>query len=220
MKKNISLIITIIGLLVIGGSVAFYAATRTERTVSIQGKPRIVEEKPVIPNTEKVYTADARMLEQSGVAVPLAPKTEEEKVIVPQAELTLKEAYAAAARAAQKWDDAALFVFVKALGTVTLDGKSSGWQVLFSSPDKRNMGYEIIISGGTIASEKEVASDAVGAAVPEQWKDLGEVIAELQTHPLYQNATVNGASFHLNPDNKKWYYGILTSKGASTIAVE
>jgi len=219
MKKNLIIIITLVVLVAVAG-VLFWNSTRKERKITVQGTPRVIEEHITIPDTREVNEADARLLEQGAVAVPLVPKSEEEKVIIPQAELTLKEGYAAAADAARQWDDAALPVFIKSLGAVTLEGKSSSWQTMFSSPDKENIGYEVILQGKSIVSKKEVVSEARGAAAPQNWKDLGEVIRELQQHPLYQDASITAASFHLNPDNKKWYYGILTSKGASTIAVE
>ncbi len=219
MKKNIFFAVAVLVVIVAGG-IVFFGIMNAGRKVAVQGKPRIIEEKLVIPDTQTVHETEARMLEQTGVAVPLVPKSEEEKVVVVHAELTLKEGYAVAANAARTWDGAALLVFVKSLGTVTLEGKSSSWQVLFYSPDKKNTGYEVILQGKEIVSKKEVASNAEGAAVPQTWKDLGDVILELQQHPLYQNASMVSASFHLNPDNKKWYYGILTSKGASAIAVE
>lgn len=219
MKKNLFIIIVAFVILAVGVSIAVWGA-RTGRKVAIQGTPRVIEETLVVPDTQEVHTADARMLEQGAVAVPLVPKSEEEKVIVARAELTLKGGYTAAALVAETWDDKALLVFIKSLGAITLDGKSSSWQVMFSSPNKKSAGYEVILQGKEIVSKKEVVSVAPGAVVPQNWKDLGEVIAELQQHPLYQDASVTAASFHLNPDNKKWYYNILTSKGANAIAVE
>jgi len=218
MKKNTFIIIVLV-VLVIGGSIAFWGS-RTGRKVAIQGSPRVIEETLVIPDTQEVHGTDARMLEQGAVAVPLVPKSEEEKVIVPRAELTLKGGYAAAAQTAEAWDTDALLVFVKSLGAITLDGKSSSWQVMFFSPNKNEVGYEVVLQGKEIVSKKEILSEAQGAALPQNWKDLGEVISELQQHPLYQDASVTAASFHLNPDNKQWYYNILTSKGSSAIAVE
>ena len=219
MKKNLVIIIALAVLVIVGG-VLFWNSARKERKITVRGTPRVIEEHITIPDTQAVNEADARLLEQGAVAVPLVPKSEEEKVIIPQAELTLKEGYALAADAARQWDDAALLVFVKSLGTVTLEGKSSSWQAMFSSSGKKNIGYEVILQGKNIVSKKEIASEASGAAIPQNWKDLEEIIRELQQHPLYQDASITAASFHLNPDNKKWYYGILTSKGASTIAVE
>lgn len=218
MKKN-TFIIIVLGILVVGGSIALWGSF-VGRKVAVQGTPRIIEETLVVPNTQEVHVADARMLEQGTIAVPLVPKTEEEKVIVARAELTLKGGYVAAAQAAGTWDANALLIFVKSLGAITLDGKSSSWQVLFSSPNKKGVGYEVVLQGKEIVSKKEIGSEAAGATIPQNWKDLGEVISELQQHPLYQDASVTAVSFHLNPDNKKWYYNILTSKGANAIAVE
>ena len=142
MKKNLVIIIALAVLVIVGG-VLFWNSARKERRIMVQGTPRVIEEHITIPDTQAVNEADARLLEQGAVAVPLVPKSEEEKIIVPQAELTLKGGYAAAADTARQWDDAALLVFVKSLGTVTLEGKSSSWQAMFISPGKENIGYEI-----------------------------------------------------------------------------
>ncbi len=219
MKKNLIIVVVVFAVIAAGG-IAFFVVMRGERKVTVQGKPRVIEEKLIIPDTQAVSEGEARVLEQGAVAVPLVPKSEGEKVIVPRAELTLKEGYEAAGVAAREWDAEAMLVFVKSLGAVTLEGKSSSWQALFSSPRKNNAGYEVILQGKEIVSKKEVVSEAPGAAVPQNWKDLVEIIRELQQHPLYQDALVTAVSFHLNPDNKKWYYAILTTKGANTIAVE
>ena len=140
--------------------------------------------------------------------------------MVSKAVLTIKGSYDLSLSEAQKWSSDAKLVFIKSLGAVTLEGKSSQWQLVFSSKTKLKKGYEIIIQADQIVSQKEIDSTAVGADIPKTWKDLGEVIKELQSHPLYQDATVSAVSFYLNPDNKKWYYALSTSKGVSSIVIE
>ncbi len=186
----------------------------------ISEKPQVVEEKLVIPNTQKITQSESRFINEGPVDVPFAPKSEAEKVIVPQAVLTLKASYDLALVEAKNWQKEAKLSFIKSLGAITLEGKSSQWQLFFVSKTKAGKGYEIIIQADKIVSKKEIESKAVGADVPANWPDLGEVIKNLQTHPLYVDATVSGANFYLNPDNKKWYYSLSTSKGVSSISVE
>ena len=169
----------------------------------------MVEEKLVIPDTQKITGGEGRFVSEGLVAVPLVPKTESEKIMVSKAVLTIKGSYDLSLSEAQKWSSDAKLVFIKSLGAVTLEGKSSQWQLVFSSKTKLKKGYEIIIQADQIVSQKEIDSTAVGADIPKTWKDLGEVIKELQSHPLYQDATVSAVSFYLNPDNKN---GIMRSQ--------
>ena len=81
MKKNIFFAVAVLVVIVAGG-IVFFGIMNAGRKVAVQGKPRIIEEKLVIPDTQTVHETEARMLEQTGVAVPLVPKSEEEKVVV------------------------------------------------------------------------------------------------------------------------------------------
>lgn len=220
MKKNIFIVIVALVILAVGAGIAFWGS-RTGRKVAIQGSPRVIEETLVIPDTQEVYTADARILEQGAVAVPLVPKSEEEKVIVPRAELTLKGGYAAATLVAEQWDSTALLVFVKSLGALTLDGKSSSWQVMFSSPNKKGAGYEVILQGKNIVSKKEVTSEASGVALPQNWKDSGEFIKILRERASFTDATISSLLFSSTPESKdvQWWLSISTSKGTVTFEV-
>lgn len=190
-----------------------------KKAVTFLEKPTVITENIVIPNTTRTMTSDARVASGDKYAVPLVPKTNGEEVIVPNAVLTLRESYNLASVEGEKWATDAKLVYIKSLGAVTLEGKSSTWQVVMGSRTK-GMGYEVIIQGSAVLSQKEVDSKDYGGTIPEIWKDLAVVIKELQSHPLYQNATVSEVNFYYNTDNKKWYYAIATSKGMSSIGLD
>ena len=221
-KIIIGLIIVV--LIVAGGGAAYYFFFFKNASPSSVQKnaatPEVITENLQIPNTISVGAVEGRMMNAGTVAVPLVPKSDSERVIVPQAVLTVKGTYALAQSEAVKWSADAKPVFIKSLGAVTLEGKSSQWQTVFSAKTKPKKGYEVIVQGDKIVSQKEIDSTTVGADVPKNWKDAGEIIKELQSHPLYQNATVSGINFYLNADNKKWYYAFSTSKGISSISIE
>lgn len=190
-----------------------------KRAVTFLEKPTVITENIVIPDTTTTRTGDARVASGDKYAVSLVPKTKGEEVVVPNAVLTLRESFNLARIEGEKWATDAKLVYIKSLGAVTLEGKSSTWQVVMGSRIK-NKGYEVVIQGDAVLSQKEVSSKDYGGVIPEQWKDLTVVIKELQSHPLYQNATISEVNFYYNTDNKKWYYAIATSKGMSSIGLD
>lgn len=214
--------IIIVSVIVIASVVAIYlwrTSPSFRRTVTFFESPTVITENIVIPDTTTTRTSDARVASPDKYAVPLVPMTKGDEVVVPNAVLTLRESYNLAAVEGGKWATDAKLVYIKSLGAVTLDGKSSTWQVVMGSRTKK-MGYEVIIQGSAVLSQKEVGSKEYGGTIPDAWKDLAVVIKELQSHPLYQNATVSEVNFYYNIDNKKWYYAIATSKGMSSIGLE
>jgi len=226
-NKKLIVILAIFAIVVVVAAIyiispgKFSVLKNLSRTIGLEkGTPQIIEENLVAPETKKITGSEGKTASSGPVEVPLVPKTESEKVVVSKAVLTVKGSYELAKSEAGKWSTDAKLVFIKSLGVITLEGKSSQWQLAFSSKTKVKKGYEIIIQADQIISKKEIDSTAVGADAPKQWKDLGDVIKELQSHPLYQDATVSAATFYLNPDNKKWYYTLSTSKGVSSIVIE
>jgi len=183
-------------------------------------KPKVVEEKLVIPETKKITGGEGRSAEQGPVEVPLVPKTEAEKVVVSKAILTVKGSYALAASEAKNWANDAKLVFIKSLGAVTLEGKSSQWQLVFSSKTKAGKGYEIIIQGDQSVSKKEIESAGVGADLPGAWKDSGEIVASLQELPQFSSATVSTINLYYNTDGKLWRYVLSTSRGNTSMSAE
>jgi hypothetical protein len=183
-------------------------------------KPKVIEEKLVIPETEKITGGEGRVVNQGPVEVPLVPKTESEKVAVSKAVLTVKGSYDLAVFEAKKWMDDASLVFVKSLGAVTLEGKSSQWQLVFSSETKADKGYEVIIQEGQIVSKKEIDSQASGADLPGIWKDSGEIIVSLQELPQFSSATISSINLYYNTDGKLWRYVLSTSRGNTSVSAE
>lgn len=219
MKKNLFIIIIALVILAVGVSIAFWGS-RTGRKVAIQGTPRVIEETPVIPDTQEVSMADARILEQGAVSVPLVPKTEGERVIVPRAKLTMKGVCDRALPETAKWSPDAKLVFIKSLGAITLEGKSSQWQLVFSSKTKKGRGYEVIVQEDRIVSQKEITSTAVGADMPKEWYDSDGAIKSLQSLPQFLDATIWAINFFYDRDSEWWMYVIATSVGNTSMFVK
>lgn len=182
-------------------------------------KARVIEDEPIIPQTEQVSPVDGRIIEKGKYDIPLVPKSEEEEVVVVKAKLTVKGSYDLAGDKAKEWSEDAKLVFIKSLGAVDLEGKSSGWQVVFGSKAKK-MGYEIIIQADKIFSQKEIKSDSYGYDLPENWYDSGSAIASLQELPQFSDATVSSITFYYNIDGKNWGYALATSRGTTSMPVE
>lgn len=183
-------------------------------------KPKIIEEKLIIPKTQEISGGEGRAAGQGPVAVALVPKTEDEKVVVAKAVLTVKGSYDLAVSQAKIWANDANLVFVKSLGAVTLEGKSSQWQIVFFSEIKPGKGYEIIIQGDQVVSRKEIESAARGAVLPNTWRDSGEIVASLQELPQFSDATVSSINLYYNVDGKIWRYVLSTSRGNTAMSAE
>lgn len=180
-------------------------------------RPVVVEENLVIPNTERVTGSDARTVQGGAVAVALVPKTDGEKVIVEKAVLTVKGSHELAFAEAGVWARDAKPAFIKSLGAVTLDGKSSQWQILFSSASKKGKGYEVIIQADQVVSQKEIDSNTTGADLPGSWMDSGLAVQTLQAMPQYASASISTINFFYNVDAKEWRYGFSTSIGVTSV---
>jgi hypothetical protein len=172
------------------------------------------------PSTEpRVSEGSGRTLESAGYAVPLVPKNESEKVVVPGAAYTTKESYQFSIINAKKWSPDARLIYIKSQGTVTLDGKSDQWQLMFGSSNKK-AGYEIIVREDAVYSEKQVLSDVYGFALPQNWFDSPDAIVSIATLPQFSDATMSSISFYYNADGKIWSYAIATSKGVTSMQVK
>lgn len=231
MKKIIIAII----FLVVASLIVYFVFPEFSSKISqvvdlIPDEPRVIEnEQLVIPQTEKITQTDSVIVQKGTVEIPFAPKTEAEKVVVPKAILTVKGSYNLAKTEAEKWASDAVPVFIKSIGAITLEGKSSQWQLAFSSASAKatadkskttQKGYEIIIQGDQIVSQKEIDSTIISGKMPIKWKDSGEVIASLAQHPYFGDATVSSIKFYYNLDNKNWRYAFATSKGTTSALAE
>lgn len=202
---------------------AFKFLPTSQTTIERDNKPKVIEETLIIPQTEKIIGSEGRFSDETkegNIETPLVPKTEAEKVIVLKAILTVKGSYDVAISEARKWASDAAPVFIKSLGAVTLEGKSSQWQLVFSSVIKKDKGYEIVIQGDGIVSQKEINSKAVGAILPENLKDSAEAISVLQDLPQYSDAALTAISLYYNADMKKWRYNMTTSEEATTVPAQ
>ena len=184
-------------------------------------KARVIQEKLTIPDTTSFTGAEGRVVDQGSVAVALVPKSDAEKVIVPGAELSVKGSYDFAQPEASKWSSDVKLVFIKSLGAITLDGKSSQWQIAFSSKTKKNRGYEIIVQKNQIVSQKEIESAAIGEEVPANFanRDSSWAIARLADIPQFQTASITAIVFSYNQDANGWDYIIPNSFGKTAIRV-
>lgn len=216
-------VVAVLGLLAFLAVVAgfyFVAPERLYRFIGIipptEKRIRIIEENLNLPNTERVSSGEGRIVSDGAVDVPLVQN--EEEVIVPMAELTLKGAYDAVLPYAKSWASDAKLVFIKSLGAVMINGKSSQWQVIFGSQSKKN-GYEIIVRGKESISRKEIESGSFGFDLPQNWYDSGEAIKSLQL-PQFGEATISSLSFYYNIDGKRWSYAIATSRGTTAMPVQ
>lgn len=180
-------------------------------------RPIVVDEKPILPDTTEIKSSDRFNIIEGNTQTPLVPKSDGERVIVSKATFTVKGAFDFSKAEASQWSAKAKLAYVKSLGAVTLDGKSSEWQVIYVSSDKKNKGYEIIIFGDQILSKKEIESNFVGADVAENIKDSDNVIVVLQELPQYSGATLSAINFYYNNDIKNWRYNLVTSSGAVTV---
>jgi hypothetical protein len=216
------IILSIFIILVVGVAVVYFVfpefGSKISRVVDLTpDKPKVIEnENLVIPNTQKITGGEARMVEKGSVEVPLVPKNEGEKVIVSKAVLTVKGSYELAKIEAGKWSNDAKLVFIKSLGAITLEGKSSQWQLAFSSALKPGKGYEVIIQGDQIVSKKEIDSTATGVDLPKNLKDSGAAIISLQELPQFSDATVSSIQLYYNLDAKAWFYSFATSVGTTS----
>lgn len=185
-------------------------------------RPTVIDnEQLVIPDTQKITGAEGRVIEKGSVEVLLTPQNEGEKIVVPKAILTVVGVYDMAKGEAEKWSGDTLPVFIKSLGAVTLDGKSSQWQAVFSSTAKKGKGYEIIIQGDAIVSQKELGSSAKGVVFPVGMKDSGDFIKEMQGMPHLEGATISSMILSSKPEStdSKWRFSISTSKGTATFQI-
>lgn len=220
-KKIIIILVTVIVLAVV--SIVLYLfkpriLNVITKPIGIDStRPTVVEnEKLVIPDTQKITGGDGSAVGQGSIAVSLMPKDEGEKIVVPKAIVTVKGSYELVRSVAAEWSADAQLAMIKSLGAVTLEGKSSQWQLVFSSK-KMKKGYEVIMQGDKIVSQKEVDSAAKGAEVPKNWTDSGDAIKKLQAMPQYGTVSITTINFFYNEDAGEWRYGFSTSVGATSV---
>lgn len=220
-NKKTAVVSAVLLILALGAlAVWFFAPDIIEKArIDIQGG-KVINEQLVVPETKEFTATEGTTVHQSQIQVALNPGNNAEKIIVPKAILTVKGSYALATPEAIIWSPDAKPVFIKSFGAVTLDGKSSQWQLAFSSKIKPKKGYEIIVQENRIVSKKEIDSEAIGADFPKDWFDSDGAVKSLQAMPQFSDATISALNFFYNHDAKRWRYGVATSIGSTSIAVE
>lgn len=184
-------------------------------------EPFIVKEKLTLPDTKKVTSVSGATFEipSTRMQTPILPETPGETVIVPNASLSVKGAYETALKQALKWNNNSKLSFIKSLGAVTADGKSSQWQLVFVSAVASKKAYEIVIQGDKIVSEKEIASEAKGENLPAKFFDSDEAVRRLARMPQFKKITISAINLFYNPDAKAWRYVFATSSGPTSLEI-
>lgn len=183
-----------------------------------QKKERVIQENLTIPDTKSVSGNEGRLVASSSVDTPLVPKSDEERVVVLNAVLTVKGVYDLTVGEAEKSADDIKLSFIKSFGAVMLDGKSSQWQAVFSSESK-NKTYEFIVHENKIVSSREFTPEVISADLPSNWYDSDGAIKSIQTLPQFADATISSISFYYNIDSKSWEYALATSRGTTSMPV-
>lgn len=217
----------VIGVLIIAMAIAatyfFGGISSFKKTFHVGINKKIIDERILTPDTKKINWVDGKILSSGEYAIPLNPEIRGEEIIVPNAINTIIGAYEIALPGSLEWSRDAKLAFIKSLGAVTLDGKSSSWQVVFASISKKKKVFEAIIQKNEIISEKEIDSSVVviGADVPSKWPDVADFIRILQSRAVFSDATVTSFLFGSTPESTdtKWWLSLNTSKGVVTFEI-
>lgn len=182
---------------------------------------KIIVDQVYVPQTNKVNMMDGRLTERASavVAVPINPESTGEQYVVSQAKLTLKQNYDLALAEVIKWSSDSKLAFIKSLGTVTPEGKSTEWQTVFYSPIK-NKSYEIIVWEDKIHSAKEIDSILTVGELPRNWFDSSGAVQSLRSMPQFASGTISAINFVYNKDSNDWIYGLQTSVGGTVLHVQ
>ncbi|MBI4993605.1 hypothetical protein HZC33_01425 [Candidatus Wolfebacteria bacterium] len=217
MNKKIILFILVAIIILASAGIYFGLPSKLFKRVEIlKNGGVVVEENLVIPDTKKISLIESRIVTAGNFETTLMPKNDGEKIIVSGAVLTIKGSYEVSIVEAKKWANDAKLVFIKSLGAVNLEGKSSEWQAIFGSKEKKK-GYEIIIQADKIVSQKEIESELGGFDLPQIWQDSGFAVAALQALPQFSDATISSITFYYSNDAQKWGYAFATSKGTTSM---
>jgi len=211
-NKYISLAIFILVLVAIV-SVVYYGGIKNAKR-AIFNNERIVSETLTPRTVDRVSSASGRKIISIGEDIPFISN---ERVIIEKGK-TLKESYVIAEATARAWAEDAKLVYINSLGTVTVEGVSSGWELAFGSK-RQKKGYVITTVGEDIIEKKEVSSTSYGFALPKNWYDSGGAIKSLQSLSQFSDATLNSLIFFYSEDGKIWQYAIATSRGNTTMLV-
>jgi hypothetical protein len=179
---------------------------------------QIINDEVKIPITTTISPNAGEVVERGEYNIKLQPQSEQDKVIILKAKISLKGAYVLAKPNADIWAKDNKLVFIKSNGALGLDGAASSWQLVFDSLSKKR-NYEIIIEADKIISEKEINSNAKGFDLPNNWYDDSEAIATFMHLPQFTQDTMSSISFYYNQTAKSWAYGLATDNGNKTTSM-
>lgn len=211
-KQKIFVVLSIV--LFVICALAIYYGGFGKAKIAILGGERVVNETPTPRTVDKVTIYDVRSASKTGESVPLVSR---EHITIEDGK-TLKEGFAIAEPVALEWAEDAKLVYIRSLGTVTVEGISSGWEVAFGSTTSKN-GYMISVVNGLVAGKKEISTMPSGYALPTNWYDAGDAVKSIQTLPQFSESTISGINFYYNEDGKKWGYAISSSNGTVSVPV-
>lgn len=204
-------------LFILGGGLFFYYQTTSLR---YSGPKTVHVNEPFIASDIKeVSVRDGRSVLPSAYNTPLNPDATRMDVTSEIAIFSIKMAYGKVLSDATNWSSDAALVYIKSLGVITSEGYSGEWQIVFGSKLK-NSGYEILVYGDKVVSQKEISGTAFGYPIPINWYDSGDALISLRTLPQFARATVSAISFFYNEDGKRWGYALSTSSGTISMPVK
>lgn len=218
-KSNIWIWFLLIIAILFGSGIFFMTFTggNLEITDFLKSEKKIISDSFRKIDIKEISLSDTRSIGPSGSPIPFDTKKADDYV-VQNAKKTLKESYDLVLLAAQEWSGDAQLVFIKSIGTVTVDGKSSQWQIVFYSQEKK-AGLVMAVWGEVIASKSETVSEIAGHDLPENWYDSRSALGSLSATPKFQTATVSGIMFYYNEDAGGWIYAVQTSLGSTIMHV-
>ena len=222
-KRNRYAAGTIIGVVIVASLIyVFDLFPGLEKIIQFVPQGKVIEENLITPDTQKISGIESRFVAPGIAEVKLNPKNEAEIIIVPKAVLTVKGVYDKVLPEVLNWQSDAKLSFIKSLGSVTLEGKSSQWQAIFASKAVKGKGYEIIIQGSEIVSKKEIEAIAiVGGETPKNFseRDSNWAIGQMAPIPQFSEASISAINFSYNPDAQAWDYIMANSFGNSAVRV-
>jgi len=218
--SQIKVLLGLVILILVLSGTSYLIYTQKWKQTPFFKRPTVVTEKINIPETQVVGTTDGYYANKQAHQVPLSPNDDGERVVVTGAVHSPYTSYDLVRGRVADWAVDAKLAVIKSLGTVTLEGTSSGWQLVFVSKTK-GLGYEVIVENGEVVRMKEVPTNAKGGDVPENFKDRDAswAVARLAENPQWKNATMTGLNFTYNPDAKSWDYVIANTYGGSSVRV-
>lgn len=222
-NKRLTLVLVIIIVFILIAALVFFLVSRKNILdfsdyFSSTFKGQIIEDSPVLPDTSVIAVNEGEFIPRGEYNIKLRPQSERDQVLIPKALLTLKESYGLAAPNIEQWAPDSKLIFIRSLGALGLDGKSSAWQIVCGSAAKKQ-GLEIIIQADKIISQKEIIVETSGFDLPQNWYDSNEAIASLQNLVQFYNDTISSISFYYSSAGASWAYGLATGQAGKTTSM-